>query len=312
MYCLHIMYIRERVGNPQEPAGSTWFSKGDQNWVCTLNGCCFIWRKQLLNYAIFADFQSHSPNITTAIAGVTVNSAVGPGVSLSPLSYKPHARPSHERLAAQVEAGGAHRQKGEPSCTLRGHPQTRGHTSLLWTGLQPATASWNGSPTVPNASIILSTSLAVGGNLRTAFLNLNIRNGSLLHLGHFEVEMYLALRVILYISSESLHPSHWDMPPFPPVPLASYRDCILGWVTGGSWGLQRLGQGLEFCIWIFLAVWLWARVSNSPSQSSLSCKNEMTVIVVPPLPPSWQGEGNVENHQVDSEMLPPRSDTLIV
>lgn len=47
-----------------------------------------------------------------------------------------------------MEVGGAHRQKGEPfSGTLCGHSQTRGHTSPLWTGLQPGTASWNGSYT---------------------------------------------------------------------------------------------------------------------------------------------------------------------
>lgn len=131
-----------------------------------------------------------------------------------------------------MEEGGARRQKGEPfSCTQRGHPQTRGHTPLLWTGLQPRTASWNGSFAVPNASIILSTSLAVGGNLRTDFLNLNIRNGSLLNLGHFEVEMYLALRLIFYMSSQNLHSRHQDMPCFPSVLPACYRDCILSRVS---------------------------------------------------------------------------------
>lgn len=58
---------------------------------------------------------------------------------------------------------------------------------------------------VPKASIILSTSLAVGGNLRTDLLNLNIQNGSLLNLGHFEVEMYLALGTIFCIGSQNLH-----------------------------------------------------------------------------------------------------------
>lgn len=47
------------------------------------------------------------------------------------------------------------------------------------------------------------------------FLNLNIQNASLLNLGHFEVEMYLALRMIFYIGgSESLYSSHQDTPCF--------------------------------------------------------------------------------------------------
>lgn len=153
------------------------------NGVWTPNECCCLWRKYWLNYATRADFQSHSLNIMTVIVGVTMNSAVRPGDFPSDLSYKPHFLPSDEMVAAQVEVDGTHRWKVESfPCTLSGHPQTWGHTSLLWTGLQPVTASWNGSSTVPNASIILSTSLAVGGSLRTDFLNLNIQNGSLLNL----------------------------------------------------------------------------------------------------------------------------------
>ena len=59
------------------------------------------------------------------------------------------------------------------------------------------------------------------------FLNLNVQNASLLNLGHFEVEMYLALRVIFYIDgSENLYSSHQGMPCFLSALLAGCNQSL--------------------------------------------------------------------------------------